>query len=182
MLSLCENWCHVSCSYQTHLGRVCPCHIGILDPKRKIMVLSHPCLEDYVALPTRRGIRIPVKQSVTEIDHKAVHQDVTISRRCAARWINVLVEKHAWLSTGLICIPEAPETGRPVKMDNHSQLPLASMSVISLFEFWGEGVQLVRSLDAHRFHFPQSLAVMNPWSCESTAWCLSMLWESLRTL
>ena len=38
--SLCYNWCHPGCSYQTHLGRVCPCHVQILDPKRKIMVLK----------------------------------------------------------------------------------------------------------------------------------------------
>ena len=45
---LCNNWCHVPCSYQTHLRRVCPCHVRILDPKRKIMVTSHPYIEDYV--------------------------------------------------------------------------------------------------------------------------------------
>ena len=39
---LCYNWCHIGCSYQTHLGRVCPCHVQILDPKRKIIVLRHP--------------------------------------------------------------------------------------------------------------------------------------------
>ena len=44
--SLCYNWCHIGCSYQTHLGRVCPCHVQILDPKRKIMVLRHPYHED----------------------------------------------------------------------------------------------------------------------------------------
>ena len=33
---LCDNCCHIGCSYQTHLGRVCPCHIRVLDPKRKI--------------------------------------------------------------------------------------------------------------------------------------------------
>ena len=30
---LCENWRHVPCSYQMHLGRVCPCHVRILDPR-----------------------------------------------------------------------------------------------------------------------------------------------------
>ena len=39
---LCYNWCHPGCSYQTHLGRVCPCHVQILDPRRKIIVLKHP--------------------------------------------------------------------------------------------------------------------------------------------
>ena len=38
---LCYNWCHPGCSYQTHLGRICPCHVQILDPRRKIIVLKH---------------------------------------------------------------------------------------------------------------------------------------------
>ena len=25
--ALCYNWCHPGCSYQTHLGRICPCHV-----------------------------------------------------------------------------------------------------------------------------------------------------------
>ena len=39
---LCHNWCHIGCSYQTHLDRVCPCHVQILDPRRKIIVLMRP--------------------------------------------------------------------------------------------------------------------------------------------
>ena len=54
---LCGNWCHVPCSYQTHLGRVGPCHVRILDPRTEIIVLSHPYVEDYVVLPTRPAIR-----------------------------------------------------------------------------------------------------------------------------
>ena len=96
---------------------------------------------------------------------------------CAARWINVLVEKYAWLSAGLIWFPEVPETGHPPKLEDHSreasQLPLESMSVISLFEFWEEGVQLVRALDAHHFNLPRSISVMNPWNYESKALSLS---------
>ena len=52
-----DDWRHVGCSYQTHLGRVCPCHIRILDPKLKIMGLSHPYMEDYVVLPSRAAVR-----------------------------------------------------------------------------------------------------------------------------
>ena len=47
-----NTWRYVPRSYQTHLGRMCPCHVGILDPRRKIMVMSHPYMEDYVVLPT----------------------------------------------------------------------------------------------------------------------------------
>ena len=47
----------MGCNYQTHLGRVWPCYVRILDPKRKIIVLSHPYLEGYVVLPTRSHVR-----------------------------------------------------------------------------------------------------------------------------
>ena len=59
--ALCYNWCHPGWSYQTHLGRVCPCHVRILDPKRKIMVLKHPYHEDLVVLPTRPNLRMTRK-------------------------------------------------------------------------------------------------------------------------
>ena len=32
---LCYNWCHPGCSYQTHLGRVCPCHVQIFRSQAK---------------------------------------------------------------------------------------------------------------------------------------------------
>ena len=35
---LCGGWCHVNCSYQSHLGRICPSHVRILDQKRKIII------------------------------------------------------------------------------------------------------------------------------------------------
>ena len=58
---LCYNWCHAGCSYQSHLGRVCPCHVQILDPKRKIIVLRHPYHEDCVVLPARTNMRVDNK-------------------------------------------------------------------------------------------------------------------------
>ena len=67
---LCENWCNPECSYQTHLGRVCPCHIRILDPERKIMVLSQPYMEDYVVLPTRSGVRTESRLAEWDLNHK----------------------------------------------------------------------------------------------------------------
>ena len=179
---LCENWCHVACSYKTHLGRMRPCHIRILDPKRKIMVLSHPYLEDYVVLPTRAGIRIAVNQRHCELDYKMHSQDVSISRWCAASWINCLMEKHARLSAGLAWLPEASESGLLAKPDDLSR-DSSVATIISLFEFWEEGVQLVRSLDAHHFNFPPLIAVLSPWNFASTLkLCLCLrLWGSLTT-
>ena len=64
---LCYNCCHISCSYQTHLGRVCPCHVQILDPKRKIIVLRHPYHEDCVVLPTRNTLIIRILSETWQI-------------------------------------------------------------------------------------------------------------------
>ena len=57
---LCENWCHVSCSYQTHLriGKSLPVSHQNVGSEEEIIVLSHPYLEDYVVLPTSSAVRI----------------------------------------------------------------------------------------------------------------------------
>ena len=74
---LCNNWCHVPCSYQTHLGRICPCHV-ILDPRRKIMVISHPYMEDYAVLPTRPVIRADDGKIDHDISYELAHEDLTM--------------------------------------------------------------------------------------------------------
>ena len=77
---LCHNWCHIGCSYQTHLGRVCPCHVRILDPKRKIIVFAHPYHEDYVVLPTRPTIRPDNKNIERDIEYRQIYEDASASR------------------------------------------------------------------------------------------------------
>ena len=47
------NWRHIPCGYQSDMGRIYPCHVKIVDPKRKIMTMSHPSFEDSVILPIR---------------------------------------------------------------------------------------------------------------------------------
>ena len=68
---LCHSWCHVSCSYQTNLGRVCPCHVQILDPGKKIIVLRHPYHEDCVVLPTRNTTRPDNKKTERDVATRA---------------------------------------------------------------------------------------------------------------
>ena len=99
------NWCHIACSYQAHLGRVRPCHVQILDPKRKIMVLRHPYHEDYVVLPTRNTTRTDYKSSIArEVMYRSQPDDSSLSRWSPASWLNILLEKHAWLSAGLVWV------------------------------------------------------------------------------
>ena len=77
---LCRNWCHIGCSYQTHLGRVCPCHAQILHPRRKIIVLRHPYHEDYVVLPTRHTLRPDNKNIEWDVAYRLLRDDTSLSR------------------------------------------------------------------------------------------------------
>ena len=84
---LCYNWCHPGCSYQTHLGRVCPRHVQILDPKRKIMVLRYPYHEDLVVLPTRPNLRMDSKSIAREASYRAQSGE-SLMRWSPSLWIN----------------------------------------------------------------------------------------------
>ena len=95
------------CSYQTHLGRICPCHVQILDPKRKIIVLKHPYYEDYVILPTRPNIRVDNKSVAQEARSRPQSDEASLSRWSPSSWLNALLEKHAWFSAGLVWPPGA---------------------------------------------------------------------------
>ena len=75
------------------------------------MVMSHPYMEDYVVLPTTPTIRIYDRMIDHDISYKLSHNDQAISRWDSATWINILMEKHAWLSAGLIWLPSASDNG-----------------------------------------------------------------------
>ena len=163
--ALCYTWVHPGCSYQTHLGRVCPCHVQILDPKRKIMVLKYPYHEDLVVLPTRPNLRI---------DTKSISRDVKMSfgpqpgetalRWAASLWINTLLEKHAWLCAGLVWMQGASQSADTgVYKDVPPETP-EPRPVISLFEHWEEGAHLPVAVNARDFAFPKSLVVPYCWS------------------
>ena len=85
---LCNNWCHIGCSY-------------ILDPRRKIMVLRHPYHEDCMVLPTRTTIRPDTKSIAREVVYQTQPDDTSLSWRSPASWLNTLLEKQAWLSAPL---------------------------------------------------------------------------------
>ena len=62
-------------------------------------------------LPTRPAIRAEDRVVDHDISHKIAHADSNASRWCAATWIDILIEKHAWLSAGLIWKPNASDSG-----------------------------------------------------------------------
>ena len=95
----------------------------ILDPKRKIIVLRHPYREDCVVLPTR---------NTTRPDTKSIERDVT-------NRLNLLLEKYAWLSAGLVWMKGASESGSEGVFEESGPDGLESRPTINLFEQWEEG-------------------------------------------
>ena len=122
------------------------------------MVLSHPDMEDYVVLP---------------------QDDKSLSRWCYATWIHLLVEKHAWLSAGLIWLPEASATGRKAILSGEQQGKTESTPTINLFEHWEDGAELPKSVDARHYHFPSCFAIACPWNYSPKAVSLNEAVDSL---
>ena len=160
---LCENWCHIACSYQTHLGRICPCHVRILDPRQKIIVMTHPCHEDYVVLPTTSTIRIDSKNIECDIEYRVLREDTSASRWSASTWVNLLLEKHAWWSAGLVWMQGASDSGTKGAYDDSRPDGLESGPTINLFELWENGSHLLKLVAGRNYSFPKSLVVPFAW-------------------
>ena len=159
---LCYNWCHPGCSYQTHLGRVCPCHVQILDPKRKIMVLRHPYHEDLVVLPTRPNLRVDNRSITREASYPSQSVE-SLTRWSPSLWLNTLLEKHAWLSAGLVWMQGASQSadvGVYTEVPHDRPEPRPTKSV---FEHWEEGAHLPAAMNARDYSFPSSLVIPFTW-------------------
>ena len=145
---LCYNWCHPGCSYQTHLGRICPCHVQILDPRRKIIVLKHPYHEDYVVLPTRSNIRVDTKSVAQEARSRPQSHEASLTRWSPSSWLNTLLEKPgASMSADVGVYDESPPNDSDAR------------PTISLFEQWEEGAHVPRIANARDHSFPKSLVI-----------------------
>ena len=170
---LCYNWCHPGCSYQTHLGRVCPCHVQILDPKRKIIVLKRPYHEDYVVLPTRSNIRVDNKSVAQEARSRPQSDDASLTGWSPSSRLNTLLEKHAWFSAGLVWLPGASMSADAGVYDESPPNDSDARPTISLFEQWEEGAHVPRVANARDYSFPKSLVIPYTWLCASQALSLS---------
>ena len=129
---LCHNWCHISCSYQTHLGRVCPSHVQILDLRRNIIVLRHPYHEDCVVLPTRPTLCPDNKNIERDIANKLLNHCWEMIPHSPSG--NLLLDKHAWLSAGLVWMQGASESGIKGVFEDSGPEGLESRPTINLFE------------------------------------------------
>ena len=142
---LCNNWCHIGCSYQTHLGRICPCHVRILNPKRKLIVMTHPYHADY----------------------GQICEDTSASRWSPSSWVNLLLEKHAWLSAGLVWMHGASDSHTKGVYEDSGPEGLESRPTISFFELWEKGSHLFKLVVGRNYTFPKSLVVPCAWTHSS---------------
>ena len=77
----------------------------------------------------------------------------------ASLWINTLLEKHAWLSAGLVWMYGASQSAdMGVYRDVPPETPEAR-PVVSLFEHWEEGAHLPVALSARDYAFPTPLVL-----------------------
>ena len=83
----------------------------------------------------------------------------------ASLWVNTLLEKHAWLSAGLVWMPGASQSA-DLGVYNNDAPPETSEArpVISLFEHWEEGAHLPVALNARDYAFPSSLVIPYHWN------------------
>ena len=78
-----------------------------------------------------------------DVGYRVVREDSTASRRSVSTWINVLLEKHAWVSAGLVWMPSASDFGTKGAFEDSKSDALDFRPTINL-ELWKDGSRVVR--------------------------------------
>ena len=131
--------------------------------------MPHPYLEDHVVLPTRTGwvtrstIRTDTRNVERDRGFKIINEDICASRWSAPTWINVPLEKHAWISAGLVWMPGASDTGAKGAYEDSRLDALESRPTINLFELWENGSHMLKLVVGRSYWFPKSLVVPCAW-------------------
>ena len=87
--------------------------------------------------------------------------------------MNTLLEKHAWLSAGLVWVHGASMSASIGVFDDAQPSESEPRPTINLFEQWEEGAHTPKLVNARDFRFPKSLVVPYTWICAPTALSLS---------
>ena len=67
--------------------------------------MLHPYFEDYVVLPTTSTIRTYSRNIERDLEYRVLREDSAASRWSACVWVTTFLEKHAWISAGLVWLP-----------------------------------------------------------------------------
>ena len=116
-----------------------------------------------VVLPTRNTTRPDNKNIERDVATRVLRDDTSLSRWSPASWLNLLLEKHAWLSAGLVWMHGASESGIKGVFEDSGPDGLESRPTINLFEQWEEGAHLPKLVNARNYSSPQPLVVPFTW-------------------
>ena len=135
--------------------------------------MTHPYHDDYVVLPTRPTIRLDNKNVERDVEYRQIYEDTSASRWSPTSWVNLLFEKHVWLSAGLVWMQGASDSGTQGVFDDPGPEGIESRPTISLFELWEFGSHLFKLVIGRNYSFPKSLIVPCTWTHAPTALSLS---------
>ena len=109
--------------------------------------------EDCVVRPARNTARADNKNIERDVATGLQRDDTSLSRWSPASWLNLLLEKHAWLSAGSAWMHGASESGIKGMFEVSGPEGLESRPTINLFEKWGEGARLPKLVNARNYSF-----------------------------
>ena len=119
--------------------------------------MTHPYHEDYVVLPTMPTIRLDNKNVVRDIEYRQIYEDTPASRWSPSSWVNLHLEKHAWLSAGLVWMHGASDSGTKGVYEDSGHKGLESRPTVRLFEVWEKGSHLIKLVVGRNYRFPKSV-------------------------
>ena len=64
-----------------------------------------------MVLPTRHTLRPDNKNIERDVAYRLLRDDTSLSRWSPTSWLNLLLEKHAWLSAGFVWMQGASDSG-----------------------------------------------------------------------
>ena len=114
-------------------------------------------------LPTGSTIRTDCRNIERDVGFRILNENSTACRWTASTWVNVLLEKHAWISAGLIWVPNASDSGTKGAFEDSKSDALESRSTINLFQPWEDGSRMLRLVIGRNYCFGKSLVVPCVW-------------------
>ena len=118
-------------------------------------------------------MRVDNKSIAQEARYRTQPDDTSLSRWSPASWLNTLLEKHAWLSAGLVWVQGASMSANSGVFDEPPSDDSEPRPTINLFEQWEEGAHMTKVVNARDYSFPKSLVVPFTWLYAPNALSLS---------
>ena len=108
-------------------------------------------------------MRVDNRSITQESKYRSQPDFTSLSRWSPSLWLNTLLEKHAWLSAGLVWMQGASQSADVGVYNDTPPSESDPRPTLSLFEHWEEGAHLPIAINARDYSFPSSLVVPFTW-------------------